>query len=490
MTATFDYIYNFLNDINSIMVYINIVIIFLIVFFQKREPVTIFLWIFVLVVIPVAGFILYIFLGQQIYKEKRFHYKGLEETLKKYAHYGAISKRKYDNFEIDSGMDRFKEIIKYNFNISKSIYTTENDVKVFTDGKEKFSNLCKDLKKAEKYIYFQYYIIKNDEVFQSIIPILKERSKKGVKVCIIYDGMGCRLIKKKLWKELESFGIEIVSFFPPILGQFNIRMNYRNHRKIVVIDGNIGYIGGFNVGKEYIGKDKKFGYWRDTHLKIVGEAVQPIEMRFIMDWNYANRDEKRKLKFSRDRVYPISKNKVGIQVISSGPDLTEPIIRNNIIKMISLAKRNIKIQTPYFILDDATISALNIAINSGVEVEIMIPNKADHPIVNSASRYFAGQLIESGAKCYEYCKGFVHSKFVTVDDMVCTVGTANMDIRSFRLNFEVNTVIFDENITKFIANSFDNDKKDSIFITYEQYRNRGPIRRAKERFAHLFSPIL
>lgn len=490
MSSVFVYLRDGIFTFNDIMVYINIFIIFLLIFFQKREPVTIFLWIFVLIFIPIAGFIFYIFLGQQIYKEKRFHYKELEEILSKHSFHSKTSIKSYDSFLLDDSTENFKEIIKYNFNVSKAVYSDNNDVEIFTDGLEKFDSLKKDLLKAKKYIYFQYYIIKDDIVFRSIIPILKQKAKEGVKVCIIYDGMGCRLIKNKVWKDLEKSGIETVSFFPPILGQFNVRANYRNHRKIVVIDGHVGYIGGFNVGKEYISLDKRFGYWRDTHLKIVGEAVSSIEMRFVMDWNYATNKISRRLKFKFNKLYPSSKNKVGIQIISSGPDLTEPIIRDNIIKMISLAKKSVKIQTPYFILDEAMMTALKIALHSGVDVQIMIPNKADHPVVNSASRYFAGQLIELGAKCYEYTKGFIHAKSVVIDDTICTVGTANMDIRSFKLNFEVNAVIFDKEVSKKLGDAFNNDTNDSILVTLQDYRKRGIFRRGKEMFARLFSPIL
>lgn len=490
MNEIFTYLKDCLFMINDVMVYVNIIIIFLLIFFQKREPVTIFLWIFVLVFIPIAGFIFYIFLGQQIYKEKRFQVKELEEILNKYSYYGNNYTKNFESFLSRNDSFDYPEIIKYNYNVTKAIYTTNNDVDLITDGVEKFNRLKQDLNNAEHYIYFQYYIIKDDIVFQEIIPILKKKAKSGVKVCIVYDGMGCRLMRNKIWKDLEDSGVETVSFFPPIFGQFNIRANYRNHRKLVIIDGLIGYVGGFNVGKEYIGLDEKFGYWRDTHLRIVGEAVKSIEMRFVMDWNYAINDKSKQLRVNFEKLYPMAQDNIGMQILSSGPDLSEPIIRDNIIKMISLAKKSIKIQTPYFILDEAIMTAFKIAIHSGVDVEIMIPNKADHPIVHSASRYFAGQLIEVGAKCYEYSKGFLHAKVVAIDDNVCTIGTSNMDIRSFKLNFEINSVIFNKNFTGKVIESFNNDIKNSQPVTLDDYRRRGIIRRAKERFARLFSPIL
>ncbi|MDO5695784.1 MAG: cardiolipin synthase [Eubacteriales bacterium] len=475
---------------HEVMIYLNIIIIFLIIFFQKRDPVAIFLWIVVLILAPVAGFVLYIFLGQQIHKEKLFKVKGMEDTINKYIRRDARMSIS-DRIRLSKPRMRdFEELIKYNRNVAQIAYTENNAVEVYFDGREKFRALVKALESAQHYIYFQYYIIRDDEVFGKIKPILIEKARAGLKVCIIYDGMGCRMMKKKVWRDLAREGIESVAFFPAIFGPLNFRVNYRNHRKIVVIDGRTAFMGGFNVGREYVGMDRRFGYWRDTHIQLTGDAVVPIEMRFIMDWNYAVKDKKRQLRLGKPRIFPIAEESTGVQIVSSGPDLTEPLIRDNFIKMIATAKDNIRIQTPYFIPDESIMTALKIALHSGVAVEIIIPAIPDHPVVLSATRYFAGLLVEEGARLYEYRRGFVHAKVITVDNMVCSVGTANMDIRSFRLNFEINAVIFSESVTGKINAAMDKDKEYSTEITIDKYRERSIFRRFKERFARLFSPLL
>lgn len=480
-------IYGYLDEY---MIFLNILIIIGIIFFQKRDPISIFLWIFVLTIIPVAGFVFYILLGQQIHKEKRFKDKGLEDLINKFIRND--SRRSIsENVQIgNQRLNDFNEILTYNRNAANILYTENNEVQMFFDGEEKFEALRESLRQAEHYIYFQYYIIKNDEVFRSIIPILEERAEAGVKVRIVYDGMGCRMMPRKVWRRLAKKGIQSVEFFPAILGPLNFRINYRNHRKIVVIDGRTAYLGGFNVGREYLGKDKRFGYWRDTHIRLQGDAVVPVEMRFIMDWNYAVKDSKRQLSLNEVEYHPIHNGNVGVQIVSSGPDMTEPLIRDNFLKMISIAKETIRIQTPYFIPDESTLTALKIAVNSGIRVELIVPSIPDHPLVLSATRHFAGQLVEAGAKCYEYQNGFVHSKVITVDGMVCSVGTANMDIRSFRLNFEINAILFSEEVTREVDAALDRDRELSREITQEMWRERSVGRRFKEQFARLFSPLL
>lgn len=479
-------LYNF---INSNIVYINVIIIIFIIFFQKREPLTIFLWIFVLIFIPIAGLIFYIFVGQQIRKERKFHNKDIEESMNKYS-YRPKKALMFNQFKYNEDLSKYEDIINYNYNIANAYYTQNNSIKIIKNGNDKFDMLIKDILSAKKYIFMQYYIIKNDEVFNRIKKYLIRKSKQGVKICLIYDGMGCRLMKKRVWRELEKYGIDTVSFFPPIFGQLNIRANYRNHRKIVVIDGIIGYIGGFNIGKEYIGKDKRFGNWRDTHIKVIGEAVMGIESRFIMDWNYAIKNNSKKLKYKLNSYYPEVKDKVGIQIISAGPDTSEPIIRDNILKMIYSAKKNIKIATPYFIPDEAMITALSSAIYSGVKVEIMIPSISDHILVLHASHYFVGQLLEIGAIIHSYSDGFLHSKFIVVDDKICSIGSTNMDIRSFKLNFEINAVIYSKVISEKLSADFDEDVLKSERYTLDLYKNRSLYVRFLERLSRLFSPIM
>ena len=258
----------------------------------------------------------------------------------------------------------------------------------------------------------------------------------------------------------------------------------------MVIDGRIGFVGGFNVGREYIGKDKKFGYWRDTHVCIEGSAVTSLAVRFVLDWNYAARENL----FLEDRLFEIPtyvrNGRDPVQIISSGPDSGSQEIRNNYLRLIHMARKNIYIQTPYFIPDDDIRDALEIAAKSGIDVRIMIPCKPDHPFVYWATYSYLGEMIEAGARCYTYDNGFLHAKCMCVDGLVTCMGTANMDIRSFSLNFEVNAVIYSARTTERLMDAFENDIAKSTLVTRKRYEQRDFVIRIKEQFCRLLSPVL
>ncbi len=477
------------------LLYINLILSVVIVFFQRRDPKAVWTWLLVLYFVPIFGFLLYLVLCQDYHKSRMFRVKEVEDRL---AHPVKEQERL-----IQGAMDQiakspwrdYEPLVLYNLETSGAVLTSDNSVEIFTDGEAKFDDLREELKKAEKYIHIQYYIIKNDELFQSIIPILKERAAAGVEVRVLYDGMGGRFMPARVWKDLRSCGIRTAEFFPPILGRLQLRMNYRNHRKIVVIDGKVGYVGGFNIGREYISRDPKFGYWRDTHLKIRGSAVYSLQIRFALDWNYASkenlfRDGKYFGMGNEDVRAVLNHPGVMVQIIASGPDAGNRQIRNNYIQLITRARRHIYIQTPYFIPDDAALSALKFAAESGVDVRLMIPCKPDHPFVYWATYSYMGDLLAAGAKCYTYENGFLHAKSVMVDGMVSCCGTANMDIRSFELNFEVNATIYDEGVTKRLEDNFREDLKLCREVTRADYARRGLWIRFKEQCCRLLSPLL
>ena len=472
---------------------INLVLSVVIVFFQRREPKAVWTWLLALYFVPVFGFFFYLLLCQDMKKSKMFRIKEVEDRLRMSAE-GQEKFLKGHDLNTDEPMGRdYKDLVLYNLQLSGSVLTVNNDVEIFTDGEEKFQDLRRELKKAKHFIHIQYYIIKNDEVFDSLVPLLTDKVKEGVEVRILYDGMGGRFMPGRRWEELRRAGIRTAEFFPPFLGRLNLRVNYRNHRKIVVIDNEVGYVGGFNIGKEYIGKDRKFGYWRDTHLKIRGEAVISLQIRFALDWNYAAGENL----FLHGRYFELPARKerawddpLGLQVIASGPDVETRQIRNNYLELFHKAKKHIYIQTPYFVPDDAILSALQIAARSGVDVRLMIPCMPDHPFVYWATYSYVGDLLRSGARCYKYEDGFLHAKAVMTDGRVSSVGTANMDIRSFELNFEVNAVIYDEETTEKLEQVFLYDLQSCHEITMEEYCQRSLWIRFKEQCCRLLSPLL
>ena len=382
-------------------------------------------------------------------------------------------------------------------------------MEIFIDGEEKFADLRSEMAKARRYIHIQYYIIKNDEVFHSMIPILERKAAEGVQVRILYDSMGCYRMPPKVWRCLREHGIAV--------RPFHSKLNYRNHRKIVVIDGKIGYLGGFNIGKEYISRDVKFGHWRDTHLKIGGRAVKELEKWFARDWCIAGGTHmwwKRVLRMGKvcalhgRRVYGPGKTyirrSVGrytagtdgitesgqVRIIASGPDTHRYQIRNAYLHLFRSARHHIYIQTPYFVPDRLILTALQTAAQSGIDVRLMIPCKPDHPFVYWATWYFMGRILKAGARCFLYENGFLHAKSVLVDGNVASCGTANMDIRSFRLNYEINAVIYEKETVNRLEEIFQNDLQNCREITWEEYQKRRWNIRAKEAFARLLSPLL
>lgn len=472
------------------LVVINVLLSLIIVFFERRSPQAVWTWLLLLYFIPIVGFILYLVIGQDFHKSRMFKAKEIEGELKY-----AVRKQEETIYRrqlrlANPELNRFRDLILYNLEAGQAVLTDNNDIRIYTDGKEKFHALIEEMKQAKKYIHIQYYIIRYDELWQAIEPVLIEKSHEGVEVRVLFDSMGCRNMHNRDWERLEREGVQVAEFFPAFLGQLQLRMNYRNHRKIVVIDGRIGFVGGFNVGREYLGLDSKFGYWRDTHLCIEGAAVTSLAVRFVLDWNYAAKENL----FLRDSLFELPQYVRGghdpVQIISSGPDSQTKTIHDNYLHLIHSAKDHVYIQTPYFIPDDSILDALKIASRAGVDVRIMVPCKPDHPFVYWATYSYIGEMVAAGAKCYVYNNGFLHAKTLSVDGMVACVGTANMDIRSFGLNFEVNATIYSERTVQKLERAFENDMNQCTHITRKIYDERDLVIRVKEQFSRLLSPLL
>lgn len=468
----------------------NMLFAIVIVFFERREPKSVWAWLLLLYFVPILGFIFYLLVGIDMRKRKMFRIKEVEdhisEAIRQQEH--QLKNRRLE--ELDANIEGFMDLVVFNLENCGAMLTDRNDVDILVDGNEKFDALIEDLKRAESFIHIQYYIIRDDVLFNRIREVLEQKVKEGVEVRVLFDAMGCRSVNHRYWKKLNKQGILTAEFFPALFRRLHLRINYRNHRKIVVVDNKVAYVGGFNVGKEYIGLDDKFGYWRDTHLRIRGNAVLGLQLRFLLDWNYAARENL----FSQSKYFtgiePGTRDNCEIQIISSGPDNSLQQIRDNYMRLIHKAQKSIYMQTPYFIPDESVFEALLMAARSGIEVNIMIPCKPDHPFVYWATYSYIGDMVMAGAKCYTYDNGFLHSKGVVVDDKVLCYGTANMDIRSFALNFEVNAVVYDERKAKEMVDIFKEDLKHCTRITRDLYARRKLIIRVKEQVCRLMSPLL
>ena len=388
------------------------------------------------------------------------------------------------DYSIFKDAEYLKDLVTMNRNSCRSPYRTNNSVKTYHEGVEKFKDLLNDIEKAKTYIHMEYYLMHDDHLGMLIMEALTKKAKEGVEVKLMYDGMGNAANVPGFRSKLKKAGGEAKLFLPPR----GIRINYRDHRKIAVIDGKIGYVGGLNIGDEYVSKARKFGFWRDSHIRVEGDAVKDLELRFMMDWNFTKgRKLKIEPKYFPDVEYT---GNINMQIISSGPDCKWDSIQYTYFKMINEANKRIYIATPYFVPDDSILEALRTAALSGVDVRVIIPANPDHPFVYYGSINYIGELMDAGVKCYEYTKGFIHSKVMTIDGLVTSVGTANMDIRSFKLNFEVNAIIYDKEITKEFDRQFNIDFNDCMLLTKEIYENKGRITRFKEAVARLISPLL
>ncbi|MCZ8541147.1 cardiolipin synthase [Psychrobacillus psychrodurans] len=481
---------SFYGIIVSGILILNISLAIALIFLERRDASATWAWILVLFFIPILGFGIYLLFGRKLRKKTLFRWEGKNKIgIDKLIEFQmeAIEDDSFD-FRLDDAM-HYKELIVMHLHNNQAVLTQDNKVEIFIDGREKFDALIRDIEHAKDHIHIQYYIFRLDSLGQQIYQALLEKAKQGVKVRILYDDTGSRSLRKKHFKELIALGGRVEAFFPSIFPLINPRMNYRNHRKIVVIDGRIGYIGGFNVGDEYLGLKKKFGYWRDTHLRIEGSSVHPLQTRFILDWNQASAEHD--IEYS-DIFFPAipMKGSVGLQIVSSGPDSEWEQIKNGYLKLIMMAKKYIYIQSPYFIPDASFMDTLRIACLSGIDVRIMIPNKPDHIFVYWATYSYVGDLIRAGAKVYIYQNGFLHTKMIVIDDEASTVGTANIDVRSFKLNFEINAFIYDRETSHQLAELFEEDMKLSTEMTMEVYESRSRIIKFKESLARLISPIL
>jgi len=472
--------------LGSIMI-ANFALAFTIIFLERKDVSATWAWLMVLFFIPVLGFILYLILGRKLSRHT-FTWDTKSRLGVEKAVQSQLEVLEKDQLPYKQDvLKQYKELYYLHLKHNDAIYSQNNKVDLYTDGAEKFNALIRDLEQAKHHIHLLYYIVRHDHLGTKIANVLIKKAKEGVEVRFLYDDMGSRSLSRSYIRRLERANIQVGAFFPPKIPKINFKINYRNHRKLAIIDGHTGYVGGFNIGDEYLGKSDKFGYWRDTHIRIQGDAVQTMQTRFILDWNQASRNH-----IDYDEMYFLGGElgDVGIQIVSSGPDQQWEQIKYGYIKMILAAKEYVYIQTPYFIPDDSLMDALRIAALSGVKIKIMIPNKPDHMFVYWATLSNVGELLQEGAEIYLYQNGFLHAKTIVVDGKVSSVGTANIDVRSFRLNFEVNAFLYDVDIANQLVEAFQQDIKLSTQMTRSLYERRSVGVRFKESVSRLLSPIL
>ncbi|WP_342387220.1 cardiolipin synthase [Salinicoccus bachuensis] len=472
---------------SNIALIMNIILAAFIVIFGKKDATSLWAWLMVLFFLPVLGFFLYLLLGRSAGKKE-----WSNDTLPSSEGMLKDQKAAFDGnrlFLPDSLPEKFSSLIGMLLKNDDSPLSENNKIQMYTDGHEKFEALFEDIRAARQHIHLQYYIMRKDELGSQLRDLLTEKAKEGVQVRFLYDGFGSRKIGRKFFSELHRHGGETQASFPIFSSLLKFRLNFRNHRKLVMIDGRIGYMGGYNVGDEYLGGNKDLGYWRDTHLRMEGSSVHRLQERFISDWNKARRNGG--IDFD-DHYFPASSSDgdVPLQIVSSGPDARGGEILHGFIKIVQEAEDYIYIQSPYFIPTPGFLASLRVAALSGVDVRIMIPNKPDHPFVYPVTFSFVAEMMRAGAKIYIYEHGFLHAKSMVIDDKVSSVGTANVDMRSAELNFEINTFIYHERFAEEMRETFQKDMASSTQLTEEMYESRSFYQKTKESVSRMLSPLL
>ena len=468
----------------------NIFLASVVIFFERKRPMYTLFWITILLLTSYFGFIAYLFFGMKFYKKRN--------TEKFYTRNFLRQIYKDNHFKVQLVEKRSKLVNYINESVGNKV-TYLNNVYFFKEGNSFFSRMREDIKNAKESISMEYYIFNDDEFGSMIYDELILKAHEGVKIKIIIDGIGTKILKRKRLKELEKAGIEVKTFFPshfPFFRFGNLRANYRDHRKMCIIDSLILYTGGFNIGKEYIGKGE-LGNWRDTGARISGEIAVDAEREFYISWNFVHQGVNLKDidKHFRKKIDDIAEYKEkfhinAMQIVSSGPNYQTRTIRDCFINIIMSAKRSIYIETPYFVPDDLLLDCLRIAIKSGIEVKIIVPYVGDHPFVYWANQAFIMELLEMGAEVYRYTDGFFHSKLIIIDNEVASFGSSNFDYRSLYQNFEINFNVYDLELVGHLRQIFFQDISKSAALDYKIMKERKISEKIKEAVCRLISPVI
>lgn len=461
---------------------LTIIFTTIVIVLENRNPVKSLAWIVVLVFLPIGGFILYLFFGQQ-YRHTRMISKRKRRILQKMSGNTAhISVSEPGNKLSPESLQQ----IKLGYQLGGTQLFVHNHIEIFTDGESKFKALIEDLNRAETFIHLQYYIFDNDTLGKTIKKILIEKARQGVKVRVLYDDVGCWRVRSRFFREMRKAGIEIRPFFKVSFPQLANKLNYRNHRKVAIIDGKTGYIGGMNIADRYC-NGLSWGIWRDTHARIKGPAVYGLQSAFSIDWSFTTRE------FLSEACYypPVEETgNTDIQILTSGPLGEWKEIAISFLKAIANARECIYIQTPYFLPTDSLLKALQAAALAKVDVRLMIPSHSDSRLLQYASQSYLKDILRAGIKVYFYQGGFLHAKSLIIDNEFSSIGSTNFDFRSFDHNFEINAFMYNADTNAQMKKIFINDMRQCRRITLSRWKRRPLTTKVAESFARLMSPIL
>ena len=455
---------------------------------KNTNPTKTLSYIIVLVFFPFLGILVYYLFGQEYRKNKIFTRKHIlnKNVVKSINKELELNKKELKR--VNNYLDEKVRLVKLMHNNENEPLTLNNKIDLLKNGEVKFKQLLEDINLAKHHVHLEYYIIKDDNIGTKVLNLICKKAKEGIEVRLSYDDVGSN-ISNKMKSKLSDSGVKHYPFMPVLLPRFTGKMNYRNHRKIAIIDGVIGYVGGINIGDEYLNDNDSSRFWRDTHLRIEGDAVKSLQIHFLSTWDFVS-DERLKIYKAYFPDVDEKKNQIGLQIAASGPDTDWANIMEVTLTAIITATDYVYITTPYFVPNDEMITALQIAAKSGVDVRLIIPKKSDSWVVKHASNSYLNALLKANIKVYKYSKGFIHAKTMVVDDVFSTVGTSNMDYRSFNINFEINSLIYDKDKSKQLKQHFLEDMKNSQEVNHEAYLKRSKFDKVKESYCRLWSPLI
>ena len=465
------------------MLYVAIMIPAIIrVLLDNRQPAKTMAWILVLAFMPFVGIIFYIFFGQNTRKERHISDRSMDQLTKR----SMLEFVEQENLHLPANN---KPLMNLFTNQNWAFPFNDNRVDIFTDGYEFICSLLYNIGKAQHHIHLDTYIFEDDALGYLVADALIDKAEQGVEIRVIYDDVGCWKVKDAFFERMRDTGIDVHAFMPVRFPAFTSKVNYRNHRKLCVIDGKVGFIGGMNIAKRYVkGTGKQ--PWRDTHLRIQGGGVYALQRAFLIDWYFVDRT------LITNRVYypPVDihiNNSCLVQVVTSSPIAPWPDIMQGYVRILLQAQKYVYMETPYFLPTEPVLFAMRTAALAGVDIRLMIPRKADAKLVEWASRSYVMEAIEAGVKVYLYMGGFNHSKLLVSDDNLCTVGSTNIDFRSFENNFEANAFFYDEEMAQRIKAIYLKDESQSILVDDVSYFVKRPfMKRLFESIVRLLSPLL
>ncbi|MGL4851112.1 MAG: cardiolipin synthase [Phocaeicola sp.] len=463
------------NFIYSIIIGITIGLVVL----ENRNPVKTMAWILVLLSVPVVGFILYLFLGRSKRRERLLNRKGFTQLMKR-------PLLAYQSQESNKIVQKFPPLLTFFRRCSHSFPFEGNKVEIYSDGETMFLALLKELNRAKHHIHLEFYIFENDALGQLMRDILIDKARQGVKVRLLYDDVGCWNVSQSFFEKMRENGVKVAPFLEVRFPQFTSKMNYRNHRKLIIIDGRVSFTGGINIANRYY-KGVNQGRWRDTLLRIEGKATYGIQTIFLTDWYITTH------KLIDSACYFPAIQRMGdklVQVVISEPIGKWRTILQGLLQIIGSARDYVYIETPYLLPTDSLLVALQTAALSGVDVRIMMPQHSDSKLVQWASFSYVDSLLTAGVKIYFYTEGFLHSKLWVVDDSLVSIGSTNLDFRSLEHNFEANAFVYDETFAKEVRAIFLKDQKTAMRIVRKEWKKRPPLQKITESMVRLLAPLL